>query len=139
VQLHPRDCRAAFIEFNHTEGSDDVEGPYPPAGPAWRNFIRKDVTQALTAVEMQSPDPQNLAEHWSSIIGVPVSIRQNGMPELMLPNASFRFIRGDDEIMSGLDFRVADVAKVCEAARTKGYVVSGNEFLIGGLTFRLTR
>jgi hypothetical protein len=55
-----------------------------------------------------------------------------------LPNASFRFIRGDDEIMSGLDFRVADVAKVCEAARTKGYVVSGNEFLIGGVTFRPT-
>jgi len=23
VQLHPRDCRAAFIEFNHTAGSDD--------------------------------------------------------------------------------------------------------------------
>ena len=33
VQLHPRDCRAAFIEFNHTAGSDDVLGPYPPAGP----------------------------------------------------------------------------------------------------------
>ena len=26
VQLHPRDCRAAFIEFNHTEGSDDILG-----------------------------------------------------------------------------------------------------------------
>ena len=36
VQLHPRDCRAAFIEFNHTEGSDDVLGPYPPAGPDWQ-------------------------------------------------------------------------------------------------------
>src|SRR6266851_3479711 len=24
VQLHPRDCRAAFIEFNHTDGSDDI-------------------------------------------------------------------------------------------------------------------
>ena len=33
VQLHPRDCRAAFIEFNHTAGSDDILGPYPPAGP----------------------------------------------------------------------------------------------------------
>jgi hypothetical protein len=33
VQLHPRDCRAAFIEFNHTDGSDDVLGVYPPAGP----------------------------------------------------------------------------------------------------------
>ena len=36
VQLHPRDCRAAFIEFNHTEGSDDVLGVYPPAGPDWQ-------------------------------------------------------------------------------------------------------
>jgi hypothetical protein len=35
VQLHPRDCRAAFIEFNHTDGSDDILGPYPPAGPDW--------------------------------------------------------------------------------------------------------
>ena len=37
VQLHPRDCRAAFIEFNHTDGSDDILGPYPPAGPDWQN------------------------------------------------------------------------------------------------------
>ena len=57
VQLHPRDCRAAFIEFNHTDGSDDVLGPYPPAGPDWQKSIRKDVTQALTGVEMQSPEP----------------------------------------------------------------------------------
>src|SRR5579872_5524494 len=63
VQLHPRDCRAAFIEFNHTDGSDDILGPYPPAGPDWQKSIRKDVTQALTGVEMQSPDPQGLAEH----------------------------------------------------------------------------
>ena len=70
VQLHPRDCRAAFIEFNHTDGSDDVLGPYPPAGPDWQKHIRKDVTQALTEVEMQSPDPQGLAEHWGKIIGV---------------------------------------------------------------------
>ena len=47
VQLHPRDCRAAFIEFNHTDGSDDVLGPYPPAGPDWQKPIRKDVTQAM--------------------------------------------------------------------------------------------
>ncbi len=26
VQLHPRDCRAAFIELNHTAGSDDILG-----------------------------------------------------------------------------------------------------------------
>src|SRR6201993_5314387 len=73
VQLHPRDCRAAFIEFNHTDGSDDVLGAYPPAGPVWQTFTRKDITRALTGVEMQSSDPAGLAAHWSGIIGVPVS------------------------------------------------------------------
>ncbi|SFV19560.1 hypothetical protein [Bradyrhizobium arachidis] len=134
VQLHPRDCRAAFIEFNHTEGSDDILGPYPPAGPGWQKFIRKDVTEALTAVEMQSPDPQGLAEHWGKIIGVAPS----GEAELKLPNATFRFVKGASEIMSALEFRVVDVASVLHAAKAKGLAVAGNEFLLGGVTFRVS-
>ena len=137
VQLHPRDCRAAFIEFNHTEGSDDVLGPYPPAGPDWHRSIRKDVTQALTGVELQSPDPQGLAEHWGRIIGVAVSKNDNGVPELKLPNASFRFVKGDSEIMSGLTFKVVEVGKVRDAARNKGLDVASDEFLLGGVMFRL--
>ena len=137
VQLHPRDCRAAFIEFNHTDGSDDVLGPYPPAGPEWQKFIRKDVTRTLTGVEMQSPDPLSLAEHWGRIIGVAVTRSDAGDAELRLPNCRFRFVKGEAEIMSALEFRVRDVAAVCEAARGRGYSVSGNEFLLGGVSFRL--
>ena len=137
VQLHPRDCRAAFIEFNHTEGSDDVWGPYPPAGPHWQKSIRKDVTQALVGVEMQSAEPQALAEHWGKIIGIPVSKSKTGEPELALPNCSFRFVKGASDIMSGLTFRVGDVAAVRDAAKTKGRPVSGDSFLLGGVTFRL--
>jgi hypothetical protein len=137
VQLHPRDCRAAFIEFNHTAGSDDVLGPYPPAGPDWQKFIRKDVTQALTGVEMQAPEPMVLAAHWGRIIGVTPAEIAIGAAELRLPNASFRFVKGDVEIMSALQFRVADVASVLHAARAKGLAVAGNEFLLGGVTFRL--
>jgi len=137
VQLHPRDCRAAFIEFNHTQGSDDILGPYPPAGPDWQKSIRKDVTQALIGVEMQSPDPQGLAGHWGRIIGVAAGNNGNGEAELKLPNCSFTFVKGASEIMSGLTFRVTDAAKVRDAAKAKGYAVSGNEFLLGGVTFRL--
>jgi len=137
VQLHPRDCRAAFIEFNHTDGSDDILGPYPPAGPDWQKSIRKDVTQALTGVEMESPEPQVLAEHWGKIIGIPVSTGKSGEPELKLPNASFRFVKGARDIMSGLTFRVSDIAAVRDAARTKGRPVSDDSFLLGGVTFRL--
>lgn len=137
VQLHPRDCRAAFIEFNHTDGSDEVLGTYPPAGPDWQDFIRKDVTLALIGVEMQSPDPAGLAEHWGRILGVAVSRTDNGDAQLKLPTCSFRFVRGENEIMSALEFRVRDVAAVCDAARKRGYPVAGSEFLLGGVSFKL--
>jgi len=39
--------------------------------------------------------------------------------------------------MGGLDFRVGDVAAICNAARAKGHVVSDSGFLIGGVTFRI--
>jgi hypothetical protein len=127
VQLHPRDCRAAFIEFNHTAGSDDVLGPYPPAGPDWQKSIRK----------MQSPEPQGLAEHWGRIIEIPVTKAAGGEPELKLPNCSFRFVKGPSDIMSGLTFRVSDIASVRDAAKGKGCAVSGDSFLLGGVTFHL--
>ena len=137
VQLHPRDCRAAFIEFNHTKGSDNVLGPYPPAGLDWQKSIRKDVTQALIEVEMQGPDPQELAAHWGNLIGIPVTKSEAGEPELNLPNCSFRFVKGASDIMSGLTFRVGDIATVLDAARKKGHAVAGDSFLLGGVTFRL--
>lgn len=75
VQLHPRDCRAAFIEFNHTADRDNILGPYPPAGQDWHLSVRTEVTVALTTVEISSPDPQNLAAHWGRILGVSVSMQ----------------------------------------------------------------
>jgi hypothetical protein len=137
VQLHPRDCRAAFIEFNHTDRSDDVLGRYPPAGPDWQKSIRKDVTQALQGVEMQSPDPQALAEHWGKIVGIAASKDASGSPELKLPNCSFSFVKGAADLMTGLTFRVNDVAKVRQAAKAKGCKVSGDGFDLCGVTFRL--
>lgn len=133
VQLHPRDCRAAFIEFNHTDGSDDILGPYPPAGPNWQKSIRKDTTLALTEVEMQSPEPAELAAHWGRILGIPASDAT-----LSLPNCIFRFVKGDSEIMSGLTFGVTSPAKVLDAAKARGCPVSGDTFLLCGVTFSLT-
>ncbi|MCP3417582.1 hypothetical protein NLM16_26095 [Bradyrhizobium brasilense] len=132
VQLHPRDCRAAFIEFNHTDGSDDVLGPYPPAGPDWQKSIRKDTTLALTTVEMQSPEPEALATHWGRIIGIPAD-----GAVVKPPNSTFRFVKGDSEVMSGLTFKVTDKAKVLDAAKARGCAVKGDGFLLCGVTFKL--
>ena len=56
----------------------------------------------------------------------------------VLPNATFRFVKGASEIMSALEFEVADAASVLHAAREKGLAVAGNEFLLGGVTFRVS-
>ena len=78
-----------------------------------------------------------MAEHWGSIIGIPVSQeRQNGEPELELPNCSFRFVKGASDIMSGLTFRVRDIAAVRDAAKTRGSGV-GRFVRLGGVTFHL--
>ncbi|CCD96301.1 conserved hypothetical protein [Bradyrhizobium sp. ORS 375] len=138
VQLHPRDCRAAFIELNHTDGSDDVLGPYPPAGPDWTRAIRGDVTTALTEVVLQSPEPAALAAHWGRILDVAPAAADNGAWQLTLPNARLRVTPGQRELMSGLGFRVKDVSRVIDAARARGYVAPSNAFEIAGVTFALT-
>lgn len=137
VQLHPRDCRAAFIEFNHTADSDNILGPYPPAGPDWHKAIRKDVTMALTGVEMASSDPQGLADHWSRILGVSVSRDENGHPVIALMNGTFRFVEGESEVMTALSFAVADIDGIKKRAALRGYDVNVNAFEIGGVDFRL--
>ncbi len=132
VQLHPRDCRAAFIEFNHTTDSDNIRGAYPPADSDWHKSIRDDVTTALTEVVLTSPDPRGLAEHWSRIIGVPAT-----GTEIVLVNCRIRFVEGDSEIMSGLAFRVRDPAAVLHAAQERGHAVTGNSFGLGGVDFHI--
>lgn len=133
VQLHPRDCRAAFIEFNHTADSDNIRGAYPPAGPDWHTSIRDDVTTALTEVILTSPDPRGLAEHWGRIVGVPATGAEIG-----LVNCRIRCVEGDSEIMSGLTFRVRDPAAVLRAAQDRGCTVTGDSFGLGGVDFRIT-
>jgi hypothetical protein len=137
VQLHPRDCRAAFIEFNHTAGSDNVLGPYPPAGPDWQRAIRSDVTQALVAVELQSPDPVDLAQHWGRILGLAPS-HVHGASEIALPNATLRFVEGERDAMTALTFRVNDPQHIGSEATSKGYAVSSDTFRLAGVDFRLT-
>ena len=136
VQLHPRDCRGAFIEFNHTAGSDNIFGAYPPAGPDWHKAVRKESTQALTAITMESPDPAGLAQHWSKIIGYPVT--DGAVPEIRLPNAALRFVKGAADLMSGLTFKVSDPAQILAKAKAKQLLVNGNTFKLCGVDFELT-
>jgi hypothetical protein len=137
IQLHPADCRAAFVDFNRTENSDGILGPYTVAGPNWQKHIRKDTTVELVGLEVESPDPAGLAAHWAKIIEVPAGKSVAGDAQLTFVNSSFRFIKGPKEVLGGLVFKVKDVAKVKAAAAARGYAVDGNSFHMCGVNFRL--
>src|SRR5450759_2523175 len=78
VQLHPRDCRAAMIEFDRTEGEEDVRGPYHPAGPRWLDAVRTDITKRLAEIVIESPNPGDIGRHWARILEKPFAAGDAG-------------------------------------------------------------
>ena len=112
-------------------------GPYPPAGPDWQKSIRKDVTQALTEVEMESPEPEVLAAHWGKIIGVAVSKEQVGDPELKLPNASFRFVKGAGRYHERADVQGRRYREGARCGEGEGVQCRAIGSILCGVTFRL--
>jgi hypothetical protein len=136
VQLHPRDCRGAFIEFNTTQGSDNIYGAYPPAGPDWTRFIRRDVARRLVGVDMQSPDPESLAAHWGRLLGVSPRLMPDRTFQIDLENAAIRFGEGPRDAMTGLAIEVADAGEVQDAARQRGYAATSDGVVIAGVKIR---
>jgi Glyoxalase-like domain len=140
IQLHPRDCRAAMIELNHTRGGDDLAGAYHPAGPNWHAAIRTDQTKALVETEIETPEPEDLARHWGSILELPVGDSGRDPTIALGHGGVIRFVAAPDartECLGGLRIEVADVGRACAAAAARGYKVDGNSFHLGGVHFRL--
>lgn len=140
LQLHPRDTGGAMLELNHTSSGESLEGPYYPAGPDWQKAIRGDVTSALLAAELQSPDPEALARRWSGILEWPVGRDARGEAEIALDLGRLRFVAATDgrgEGLAGLDIAVADRARLLAAARRRGRPVEGDQITLCGTRFRL--
>ena len=125
VQLHPRDCRAAFIEFGHSVGGDDRMGTWSPAGYKWKDFVKTDTTKRMLGIEVESPQPDDLAAHWSKIIEAPLS-RDRGDPLLTFEDGTIRFVKGESECLGAILVEVADVAKTLSRAVNCGYRVEGD-------------
>jgi hypothetical protein len=140
IQLHPRDCRAAMIELNHTRGGDDLAGAYHPAGPDWRAVVRTAQARALVETEIETPEPEALARHWGSILELPVRVGERDPTIVPAHGGVIRFVAAADartECLGGLRIAVADVARAREAAAKRGYKLERNSFHLAGVHFRL--
>lgn len=109
VQLHPKDTGAAMLEFNHTEGGADPMGPYAPAGPDWQRAIRTDVTRALTAVEIECPDPAKFAAHWGKLLERPMEKNSGNENRIALDAGAIHFLPGSgpEAVFAGVELEGA--------------------------------
>ena len=139
VQLHPRDCRAAMIEFNHTEGGEVDPTNYAPAGPDWTRHVREDQTRRICAIEVETPTPLQLAAHWGKIMQRRVEAETNGEPALRFSEADIRFVRVDDgasECIGALVIDCVDPDATQARARSRGYQPFAGAFHIAGVHMR---
>ena len=133
IQLHPRDCRATMLEFDRTEGGHDLDGPYHPAGERWRDFQRLDRVRGIPVIEVESPDPDALAGHWSKLIDREVVQR-----EMRFDLGVARFVGaapGTPERLSAMQVQVADPQAVLATAQRRGIAVDAGGFMLGGMRF----
>jgi hypothetical protein len=141
VQLHPRDCRAAMIEFDRTDGEEDLRGPYGPAGgTGWTDAIRTDVTKRLAEIVVESPGPVGLGRHWSRILDMPFAADGDG-GRIEADMTAIQFARGDGarEMLRTLVIEVADRDGIEARAAQRGYLVSDAGVEMCSVRFRLMR
>lgn len=132
VQLHPKACRAAMLELDHTDGGDDPLGAYGPAGgTGWTQAIRSQTTRRLMRIRVESPQPDELAAHWSRLLETPVSGRV--LPTQPVDIELVEASAGTREAVTELVLDVADPDRVVGAARALGTPFEHGSPVVGGV------
>ena len=139
VQLHPRDCRAAMIEFDRTEGEEDLRGPYHPAGPSWLAAVRTDITRRLAEIVIESPNPTDIGRHWARVLEKPFAAGDE-CGRIDVDMTAIRFVKGPNarETLRTLVIEAADSGRIERCARERGYSVSERAIEFCGVRFKLT-
>lgn len=139
LQLHPADMGAAFLEVDWDEEADVTGNWQPAGGKGWKGTVSTGVVSDIVAAELQSDDPETLAQRWAAVAGLPLEHR-SGLPTISLANADLRFVQARDgrgDGLGALDLRVVDRAHVLAHAEARGARVSDDQVMICGTRFHL--
>jgi len=109
LQLHPSDTGGSFLEIDFQPGGEDPNGPWMPAGPNWQQARRTDVVGGITAVVVQSRDPDKTAARWGEITALDVRDQL-----LALDNATVTFVEGSIESLVGVTLTATDSSRAGE-------------------------
>ncbi len=136
VQLHPRDCRAAFIELGRSVGGELRTGAWWPAGAHWQQHVRTHATRRLRGILLESPDPAALATHWSRILDTPPSA-DAGAPVLHIEQTQIGFVAGPADALGTVMLEVTNAHATLQRAIHCGHRVEGESFHLGGVYFQV--
>ena len=138
-QLHPGDLKAAFFEIE-SDSHNDFQGHWHPVGGlGWEDKVKQDITVDYLGVELQSPDPLELAELWGKVAGL--NIARNGAEFSMdFNNATIRFVEAKDGRgpgLGGLDIAVANRDHILSEAENRDCFVNEDRVDICGTRWYL--
>ena len=140
MQLHPRDMGGAFFEVDWDVQSDFFGSWHPAGGAGWQEDHHTSSVLRVTAVGIQSEQPQKVASHWSAVSGISLLPDSS---ELILPfaNAHLKFFAIKDNRGAGLvevDIEVKNIKRILEKAIKSEFLSGDNYVYIGGVRFNLT-
>lgn len=138
IQLHPRDTRAAMLEFDRSAGNEHLDGAYAPAGAHWHAHRRPDLVAGIPWVDVETPDPEDLGAHWARIIDVALERDRLGHPVLRFELGAVRFVVGaaqTPERLVTLHVEVGDPVAVRASAVAEALPSDGEGFLLSGVRF----
>ena len=118
LHLHPADTGGTLLSIDACEQPEE----WPWAGPEWRAHVDTSIADAIVGVELQSNDPEDVAQRWSALLERPV---EDGM--LKLDDADLRFVKAGDGRGDGLraiDFRASDRDRVGEQLIIHGVIAN---------------
>ena len=142
IQLHPADTGGSFFEMDQMlmDNGDDRDGPWYPAGKHWQPYVRTDITNGISAAELQSPEPDRLAARWAELAEIDLTADATGNPTIALDNATLRFVEATDgrgEGLGGIDLGAVDRDAILAGARQRGTYVSDDQVTVAGLRVNL--
>jgi len=142
IQLHPADTGGTFFEMDQMLGSQDSldDGKWAPAGPNWKPYRRTNTVSAITAAEIQSPDPDSLASRWAAVAELDLHSDSQGRPYMEMDNAVVRFVEATDgrgEGLGAIDVTVNDRDSLLKGAAARGIAASDEQVTISGMRINL--
>lgn len=136
LQLDPRSVGGTLMEFNQTDGGEDLFGAYAPAGIRWQEEVSGEELPKIVGAECTSTDPDAMAKTWATLMDKPVERDTDGQAIINLDGGGVdRFVTGDANAFTRVIIDAEDPEPILERARAAGHEVADSEFTFCGVQF----